>query len=216
MTGYLMSLNGLLKVQGTFMASVEDIDYVKVQRERQEKIAEYEANLKKGKKAGPPPSTLQTPAALKVKEVLGKVLELHTKLHADVTPAKREFAFGKLESHDLTELWRLLRTAFIPIFGLAASIDNLQRRAMEPDMATEATNEDGKRKQNQLIENVHFLMKELHDPFAQMHGEIECAIRHVLITLELVKPPKKSKKADEESKGDLPVPGSAGFAAYFK
>ena len=47
-----------------------------------------------------------------------------------------------------------------------------------------------------------------------MTEEIDAAIMHVLITLELIKPPKKG--ADEESKGDKPTPGSSSFAEDYK
>ena len=86
---------------------------------------------KKAKKSGEVPGPLATPALLKMKEVLGKLMELHTKLHGDITPAKREFAFGKLESHDLTEIWKLLRMVFVPVMGLTASISLINRTAAE-------------------------------------------------------------------------------------
>jgi len=130
MTGYLMCLSGMLKAQTAYMASLEDIDPVKMRKER-EAAADGEGTKKKAKKGGGAQGPLTTPALLKMKETLGKTMELHTKLHGDITPAKREFAFGKLESHDLTELWKLLRMIFLPITGLSASIDLLNRAADE-------------------------------------------------------------------------------------
>lgn len=211
MTGYLMCLNGMLKAQTAYMASLEDLDPVKLREEREEASQEQQ---KKGKKGAAPLGPLTTPAALKLKEVLGKTMDLHAKLNGDITPAKREFAFGKLESHDLTELSRYLRSIFIPVVGLSASIDLIQRRAIEDDWSHEGKTEDARTKKHESLENVHFLMKQLHEPFALMTSEIEAAVMHVLITLELVKPPKK--KGDEESKGDLPVPGSATFAETYR
>ncbi|KAK5126657.1 hypothetical protein LTR85_009591 [Meristemomyces frigidus] len=211
MTGYLMCLTGMLKVQTAYMASLEDIDPVRLREEREEASNEQQ---KKRKKGAAPLGPLTTPAALKLKEVLGKTMGLHAKLNGDITPAKREFAFGKLESHDLTELWRLLRSIFVPIIGLSASIDLIQRRAIADDWAHEGETEHAKKSKHEQIDNVHFLMKQLHGPFALMTGEIEAAVMHVMITLELVKPPKK--KGDEESKGDMPLPGSAGFAETYR
>lgn len=210
MTGYLMCLTEMMKAQTAFMASIEDIDPVKV-RESQEKEA---ANSKKRGKTSSIPSPMETPASLKLTEVLNKTMELHTKLHGDITPAKREFAFGKLESHDLTELWKLLRMVFVPIIGLNVSINLLKRRAVDMNWAHKGSTKEEEELRQEQLENVHFLVKQLHEPFAQMTTEIEAAILHVLITLELVNPPRKQK--DEESEGNLPVPGSPAFAESYK
>jgi len=107
MTGYLMCLSGMLKAQTAYMQSMETIDPIALrhQREEEQRESEQDGTKKKARKpAVPLSSPLATPASLKLKELLGKTVELHTKLHGDVTPAKREFAIGKLESHDLTEV----------------------------------------------------------------------------------------------------------------
>ncbi|KAK5147335.1 hypothetical protein LTR32_001224, partial [Rachicladosporium monterosium] len=111
MTGYLMCLSGMLKAQTAYMQSMETIDPIALrhQREEEQRESEQDGTKKKARKpAVPLSSPLATPASLKLKEVLGKTVELHTKLHGDVTPAKREFAIGKLESHDLTERNKLI------------------------------------------------------------------------------------------------------------
>lgn len=212
MNGYMMCLSGLLKTQTAYMASLEDIDPVKLRedREREATAKDGKKKSKKGASQGP----LTTPALLKLKETFEKTMELHTKLHGDVTPAKREFAIGKLESHDLTQLWKLMRMVFVPVTGLSASLDILNRMATENDWAHEGETESEKQKKHEQIENLKYLMKQLHQPFNQMTEEVNAAIMHVLITLELAKPPKK--EADEESKGDLPAPGSTDFAESYK
>jgi hypothetical protein len=208
MTGYLMCVNGMLKAQASYMQSLETIDPVKLREHREQEAAKEarEGHAKKGPSQSESP--LVTPAGLKLKEVVGKALELHTKLHADITPAKRDFAIGKLQSHDLTEMWRLLRMFFVPCIGLSASMDLMQRHASQFDWSHQT---DRSEKQ---VANLHFLMKELHGPFAQMTKETDAAIQHVLIILELIKAPKK--KPDEESRGEEAVPGSTGFAAAYK
>ncbi|KAI7510959.1 hypothetical protein KC347_g3845 [Hortaea werneckii] len=212
MTGYMMCLGGMLKAQTAYMASLEDLDPVQAREERERQAAAKGG--KKGKKGqtsrGAP---LATPALAKLKETLGKTMELHTKLHGDITPAKREFAIGKLESHDLSELWRLMKGVFVPVIGLSSSIDLLNRVASANDWTHEGTTEDEKRKRHEQVENVQFLMKQLHQPFFRMTGEIDAAIKHVLITLELTKP---EKAVDEESRGDIPIPGSNGFSEAYK
>lgn len=224
MTGYLMLLGGLLKAQTGYMASLETIDPDAMRKEEAKAAAEAEHNghkSKKNKKEDKFKSrfALATPAGKAMKEVQGKLMELHTKLHGDITPAKREFAIGKLESHDLTELWRHMSIIFLPVVGLSSMINILERVGEingwnDPNRIL--TEEEDEARQRAL-DNLHFLMKNLHQPFAQMTGHIGAAFQHVLLTLELIKPPKKKKQPDEESKGGEPAkPGTPGFAEEFK
>lgn len=214
-TGYLMTIKAVLGTQAAYMQSLEGIDPVKLRQNREEE-ADKEKHKKKGKKPSVTLGPLTTSASLKLKEVLGKLVELHTKLHGDITPAKREFAFGKLESHDLTELWKLLRMIFVPVLGLSASIDLIQRRATDAHWAYEGATEQEKQVRHTELKQLHFIMKQLHEPFTQVRTEIEGAIMHVLLTLELIKPPKR-KAEDEESNGDAAAkPGSAGFAKSYR
>nr|POE77471.1 uncharacterized protein c57a7.05 [Quercus suber] len=212
MTGYLMSLNGMLKAQGAFMVSLEDFDPVSA-REQAEQLDLTNQSKKKAKTS--PPGTWNNPAATKLREAVAKTVELHTKLHGDITPAKREFALGKLESHDLTELWRHLRRIFIPIIGLSSTLELLQKRAMEANWGYEGVTESERHQRHEQIHNLRFLMKEMHAPFAKMSDEIEKGIQHVLITLELVKPPKTPLQ-DEESNREGLIPGTAGFMDQYR
>ncbi|KAK5157995.1 hypothetical protein LTS14_003918 [Recurvomyces mirabilis] len=214
-TGYLMCLTGSLKAQAAYMQSMETIDPVEAQKQKEEKSINEKDKHRHGKtKSEPPTNPLSTPASLKLKELLGKTIELHTKLHGDITPAKREFAFGKLESHDLTELWKLSKAFFVPCIGLSASMDLIQRFAIDSDLGHKGSSPQDQEKKDHHLENIHFVMKQLHQPFAHMTAEVDGAVQHVLITLELIKPPKK--KADEESGGDQIAPGSPGFAEAYK
>ncbi|KAK3069551.1 hypothetical protein LTR53_012019 [Teratosphaeriaceae sp. CCFEE 6253] len=218
MTGYLTLLGGMLKAQTAYMQSMETIEPVDLRRKRD---ADGQANDAKNKKHNKTakgetlhPSPLTTPASLKLRELLDKTIELHTKLHGDITPAKREIARGKLEAHDLTELWKLLRTIFVPVTGLCASMDLIQRIAAELHWAEADSNPAEDKSRHEQVENLHFMMKQLHSPFTSMTSEINGAITHVLITLELVKPPKT--QPDEEKKGDQPVPGSSTFVEAYR
>ena len=221
MAGYLKLMNGVLKLHTAYMASLETFDPFAAQANGTDK------STKDGKKAEKKKSKqhdehaddfLLTPPALKLRETLNKLLELHAKLHGDVTPAKREIAYGKLESHDITELWKLLRQVFLPIVGLSSMINILERQATTFGWKrdhTELTEQEDETRHYQL-DGMHFLMKHLHEPFAFMMGSLDGAFQHVLLTLEFEKSPK-SKKPDEESKGDeSSKPGSPGFAEVFK
>jgi hypothetical protein len=154
---------------------------------------------------------LMTPEGAKLKAGLEKLYALHTKLPKDINFAKREVAIGKLEPKDISGLWKLIRPIMTPIAGLSAVIDILQRRAEA--VQSEISPDDIERKQKK-IEELHHLMKSLHEPFETMSTSIAAAFQHVLITFELTKPPKKQQ--DEESKGEYPRPGTAGFAEAYR
>ena len=214
--GYLMLLNGLLKTQTAYMASLERVDTVKINENREGKAKNDKKSKRKRDKGELPKGLLDTPASVKLREMMGKLLDLHTKLHGDITPAKREIAIGKLESHDFTELWKLLRGVFVPVLGLSSMISVLERQAEYQGWDEQGGTEEERKKRHDQLDGLHFLMKELHGPFSSMTATLDGAFQHVLITLELVKPEKK-KQPDEESKGDRsPKPGSAEFAEAYK
>ena len=214
LTGYLSLMNGCLKVQTGYMASLESFDPLKP------KVVEENGSGKKTKKAKREKESddiWATPASAKIRELMTKLLELHTKLHGDITPAKREIAIGKLESHDLTEIWKLARGIFLPIVGLSSMINILERQAeLMGWKSKDPVGEEEQDNRHHMVDNIHDSMKFLHEPFAEMTGTLDGAFTHILLTLELVKPPKKQKKPDEESKGDgPPAPGTPGFAEEY-
>ena len=214
MTGYLQLLNGCVKVQTAYMASLEAVDPVKLKTEHdKENEAEGKSKRKKNKQHH---TILETPPLVKLRETQDKLIELHTKLNGDITPAKREIAIGKLESHDLTQIWKHMRQIFLPVMGLMSMINILERQAEQRGWAEKDGTTEELRQRHAQLDNLHFLLKELHGPFASMSATLDGAFQHVLLTLELVKPPKK-KQSDEESEGDEAAkPGTPGFTEGFK
>lgn len=211
--GYLQLVGGMLKTQTAYVASLEDVDPVALEKQRRRDL---EGKRKKDIDGPEAHKGLETPAVIKHREMLAKLLELHTKLNGDITPAKREIAYGKLESHDLTELWKYLRAIFMPLVGLSSMINILERSSEQQGWSEEKdTQADEETRHNQL-DSLHFIMKQLHAPFESMTGSLNEAIQHILLTLELTKPPKK-KASDEECQSDnTRKPGQSGFAAAFK
>ena len=213
-------MNGVLKLQTAYMGSLQAFDPAKAVNQANSNDKKDDKKKRKKKKIDEhTDDILSTPPAIKLRETQNKLLELHAKLSGDVTSAKREIAFGKLESHDITELWRLLRLAFLPVVGLSSMINILERLAVELQWnksADELTTEEKEARDHQL-DHMHFLMNRLHNPMGQMVGSLDGAFQHILLTLEFEKPDKKQKQPDVESKGDEPAkPGTPGFAAVFK
>lgn len=214
MTGYLMLLGGCLKAQTAFMASIEGVDPVQL-KEQHEKAMEdgKQSHHWKHKK---PPTILETPALAQLRALQNKLLDLHGKLNGDVTPAKREFAIGKLESHDLTLLWRHMQQIFLPIMGLMSMINVLERQAELSGWASKDGTEEELEERHHQLDNVHFLLKELHGPFGSMVSAIDGAFNHILLTLELINPPK-TKQPDIESTGEESAkPGTPKFTEAYR
>jgi hypothetical protein len=204
----------MLKTQTAYMESLETIDPVSV---REKHVQDAKANPKKAKQSGEIPGGLDTPAADAMKSTFLKLMELHTKLNADITPAKREPAIGKLSSKDITHMWKQLRLTFVPILGLSSSIDILRRNAEQKHWASSELSPDEAEARDTQVETLHMMMKTLHAPFEEMKGAISAGFKHVMIVLELTKVPKKKKVEDEEGhENKTASPGSPGFAAYLK
>ena len=110
-----------------------------------------------------------------------------------------------------------MRLIFLPASGMASTINLLERWAeVSGWKKDEVTEEEDKARHHQL-DNMHFLMKNLHEPFVSMTDAMDGAFQHVLLTLEFTKPEKKRKQPDEESKGDdVARPGTTGFAEVYK
>lgn len=204
----------MLKTQTAYMESLESIDPVAL---HQKHLDEEKTNPKKAKQDGSVHGPLDTPASAAMRGTFLKLMELHTKLNADITPAKREPAIGKLSSKDITLMWKQLRLIFIPVLGLSTSIDILGRHAQErrwDDL--DLTAEESQARQEQL-ETLHMMMKTLREPFEEIKGAIGAGFKHIMITLELTKVPKKKKVDDEETHTAQPAaPGTPGFAAVLK
>lgn len=213
MGGYLALMGALLKTQTAYMQSLESIDPVALHQQHEE---EKEKDPKRAKKQSSPQGPLTTPVSTGIHETFRKLVDLHTKLDTDLVSAKREFAIGKLESKDISTLWKHLRRIFVPVLGLTTSINLLERRAKErqwdnADLSAEETAMNQKQ-----IESLHATMKALHDPFAQMAGVIGDGFQHALLTLELTKAPKKKSEDEENKAGQAPGPGDAAFAESMK
>lgn len=211
---YYRCLDGMLKSQTAYMESLETIDPVAV---REKHVQDAKANPKKAKKSGETPGGLDTPAAGAMKATFLKLMELHTKLNADITPAKREPAIGKLSSKDITNMWKQLRLVFVPVLGLSSSVDMLRRHAEQKQWANSDLSPEEAEARTTQVETLHMMMKTLHGPFEDIKEAISAGFKHIMITLELTKVPKKKKVDDEEGNGEKPAsPGSPGFAAFLK
>ncbi|EME49428.1 hypothetical protein DOTSEDRAFT_68258 [Dothistroma septosporum NZE10] len=206
--GYLGLLGGMLHTQAAYLRSLETYNPEAARRQREEQ------NMKKMSKPDKTAKPLLANAeSAKLQSMLEKLYGLHTKLSADVKFAKREVAIGKLSSKDVAEVWKRMKLIMIPVTGLNTIIDVL-KRADSTRWDNSDTSEFARGVRAKQVDDLHSLMQALHEPFSSMSATISGAFKHVLITLEIEKSPKKG--LDEESKGSAAAPGSIEFAEAYK
>ncbi|KAL2357495.1 hypothetical protein BJ546DRAFT_964334 [Cryomyces antarcticus] len=215
MTGYVMALRGPLKASTKYLRSLEQVDMFTPP------TLDGEADNAEQKKK-------RRPEAEALKTAVAGIAALHGKLHGDLPFAKREIALGKLGPDDLHEMGKMLRSIMLPIVGLSSVIDIFERIAESRgwdrplDRSSDASHVPTDEEHAAAVENWHNIMQTLHEPFAMITEVIDEGLHHVLLTLQLIKPPKKSKKGgkgsnkadDVEARGDIPRPGEKGFAEY--
>lgn len=221
MAGYIGALRGALKAHAAYFESMEHTDMfgrVETFDKKSEK------RLKKGKKA-------YSPQAEAIKKAVRGILEIHGKLHGDLTFAKREVAFGHLGPDDLQETFRHLRKTMTPVVGLSSIVDIFERlseynRFNDPlEDAPEDIHSDPVRQR--VVHEWNDMMTAVHDPFASMLEIIDEGLEHVSYSLKLTKPPKDA--ASQEAKDTGPnatndveaspakaSPGQPGFAKYLE
>ncbi|KAJ9293207.1 hypothetical protein DTO271G3_7930 [Paecilomyces variotii] len=221
MAGYIGSLRGALKAHAAYFESMEHTDMfgrVETFDKKSEK------RLKKGQKA-------YSPEADAIKTAVRGILEIHGKLHGDLTFAKREVALGHLGPDDLQEIFRHLRRTMIPVVGLSSIVDVFERLSEynkwnDPlDDAPEDIHSDPVRQR--VVHEWNDMMTAVHDPFSSMLEIIDEGLQHVSYALRITKPPKQAASKNSKDTGpnaadDVEAspakasPGESGFAQYLE
>ncbi len=207
--GFIAAVQGTLKAQIAYLQTLEkkDVFLVPTDSDEDEKL-QKSSKPKKGKTVKPNGSA----EAQKLKGAIGALGDLYGKMHADVTFAKREMAWGKLNASDIDELLKLFQGILLPMTGMSSSADIFQRIAevrgwTQRETASSPENEKRKNQWNEI-------MRTLHDPFQTVTETMHDGLQHALYTLELAKPPKKqkaSKKSKDDNVASKDVEADAGF-----
>lgn len=201
-TGYIMTLRKLTKANLTYLQSLEEADMFFPRRD-----TDF------------PEKPKRSSEAQAIKDVLAGLSALHGKLSIDLPFAKREIAIGRLGPDDLQDIFKQLRGLLLPIIGLSSVIDVFERIAEDRDWnhpASEKPYEEiddpNERSRIEAVRDWHAIFKTMREPFARIVGDIDEGFEHVLVALQLIRPPKKD--ADAESEGERPRPGDKGFQKY--
>jgi hypothetical protein len=136
-----------------------------------------------------------------LKASLGALTALHGKLHGDMSFAKREMAWGKLDAKDIDEVSTLFRQILIPLIGMTTITDIFERIAERrgwvriPNSkfaeaeAWEACSQEAKEIEKKTWNEI---MKTLHEPFEvvrRLHSNTLTLLQCQWKSLKLLSPP---------------------------
>lgn len=206
MSAYISSLRGAVQANLKYLESLEETDMFAAQRTNT---------------AGEKPP--RSKEAQDFKQQVQGLAGLHAKLGADLPFAKREIAMGRLGPDDIQEIFRLFRLVMIPILGLSSLSDIFDRLAEDigwdrsvdfAHVTFDKAPNDNEKMRIEAINEWHELMRQLREPFGMITKGIDGGLQHVLLTLQLTKPPKKG--SDVENDGSTPKPGEKAFTSYFE
>lgn len=217
-------LRKIVGLQTKYLMGLEELDMFTVATHQAMREAEEEEDKKskkknkKGKKGRKDESPVSREAATakELQGVVAQVSELTGKIQIDITFAKREVAWGKLDAKDLSEIAKLIRNAAIPIVGMTTIMDIFQRVAERRGWNTAATENAELLAEKNLEKTVwNEVMKRMHEPFQILAEAIDEGLQHAALQLEIMPRPKAAKKepeaVDVEARGDTLQPGDQGF-----
>ncbi|OBR09536.1 hypothetical protein CH63R_08301 [Colletotrichum higginsianum IMI 349063] len=187
---------------------------------------------KKTKKEKRPELTKEAKAAAEVKATALAISALFGKMHGDILFAKRDIAYGKLNSKDIGEIYNRLRSIMIPLNGISTIVDIFRRAADKHGWGVEAGgggggagDTDAEKSREKRVWNE--IMEQLHEPYEILTEAMDQALEHAAIVLELAPRPKQKKtktstttqtaadvdvEKDAGAKNGGAQPGDAGFA----
>ncbi|KAL6409997.1 hypothetical protein AUP68_06405 [Ilyonectria robusta] len=221
--GEFKGLIGLLRkvvgLQNEYLAALAKEDVFAIETRNAEE-REVPRNKKLEKKAKFEATSKGWKAAKCLKETARAIRVLAGKTHGNMTYAKRDMAWGKLDAKDLGETFTLIRNVTIPIVAMNSIIDMLQRvaerRRWNADEGTQAGIAAEMNWEKQVWNDI---MKQMHTPFQILAEAIDQGLEHTGIRLEILPKPKAGKKSrssgsdDVEAHGDEVNPGDEGFAS---
>jgi hypothetical protein len=124
--GFIAAVQGTIKAQSSYLQSLETKEVFRPPPESDKKKKEGKSHKNDSMRRAEPLPTAETQT---FKAAIGGLGELYGKLNADLTFAKRELAFGKLNGSDMDELLKLFQGVMSPIMGMSSTTDIFDRIA---------------------------------------------------------------------------------------
>ncbi|KAK1470517.1 hypothetical protein CCUS01_06282 [Colletotrichum cuscutae] len=171
--------------------------------------------FKKNKKQKKPEMTKEAKAAGELKATALAISALFGKMHGDILFAKRDIAYGKLNSKDIGEIFNRLRSIMIPLNGISTIVDIFRRASEKHGWGVNDGSGDSDAEKEREKRVWNDIMLQLLEPFEILTEAMDQGLDHVGIVLELTPKPKKTKGADVEMDAGAMAtskPGEAGFA----
>lgn len=228
-TTFIGALRNALKAQLTYLESLEDKETLGGSSAPQEQTRHAVEGHKdsSGEKLQLPKLTPQVSQLKAAMAILG---ELHGKINGDITFAKREIAYGKLNAAEMSELIKLLRQIMLPIIGMSSLADIFDRVAERRGWRIVTEDHPDQRGRSEAVKDAEKaqwseIIKSLHQPFEILTEAMDAGLQHALLTLELEKHTMRRRKQEKgegngsdipdlEANGSFAKPGEKGFAAF--
>ncbi|CAI6080444.1 unnamed protein product [Clonostachys chloroleuca] len=147
-----------------------------------------------------------------MKEAVRAITVLAGKTHGNMTYAKRDIAWGKLDAKDLSKAFTLIRNVTIPMRDIFHRVSERRRWRADEDTTAEIVAE-----RNWERQVWNGIMKQIYTPFQNLTEAVDQGLEHSGICLEILPKPKLSKQSrgggsvDVEAHADRVSPGDQGF-----
>ncbi|UKZ46838.1 hypothetical protein TrVGV298_001049 [Trichoderma virens] len=161
----------------------------------QEKLSPKEKKRAKVRRGNAKCITKEAKAAKELEETLGAIKVSTAKMHGDMTFAKRDIAWGKLDAKDLSQAFTLIQNVMIPIVAIGSVMDILRRVVHHGGLSGkgEAAAENNWEKQVCMPPSAWRFSPELETPSSQRKNRPDVV--------------------DVEANGDQVNPGEEGFGS---
>ena len=159
------------------------------------------------------------------------------KIYGDMSFAKRELGFGKLDANDIEKIHHHFQEIMLPLLGMSSTADIFMRVAKQHNWSGAESsehidkNDDVFPDKAERVKQWNHVMERLHEPFEVMTKAMTEGLQHVLYALELEKPSKAEKKkwktseskpngtgqsTDVEADAGIARPGDSKFSQHIR
>ena len=223
-TQFLEAVQGCMKVQAGYFHALEreDAFHIRTSDDDTVETVGRTSRKKHTRKSKSEPKSPVEEEQQKLKAQLYALGELMGKMQGDLTFAKRELAFGKLNASEIDQLFKLLQGVLLPLMGLASTTDIFARLSKKWGWRDDRNvSEERKEVANMVKNQWKDILTTLHEPLTSAMNDVSDGLQHALYVLELAKPPKSKKNKknrgqtkDIEADAGIKRPGDAGFADF--
>lgn len=160
------------------------------------------------------PGEEEQQAAQKLQGMIITIQELFGKIKLELGFARKEFAWGKLDGDQYSEVYDLIRKILQPMMGLTTFLQILkatrERRSQLPNDPD--TVETLKMMRDMEVEEWTTIMDLSREAYQEYQKSLFQGLSHVGIQLEFEKRPKQPKVDVEGTAGGSPKPGDMAFS----